>query len=169
MHDRSCAFHGLLSDRTRERLHGRRHDHDTSPTVLDMSNAGVPAALPAGIRVGDLLPRHLMASGRARRIDAVAFVAPGRGELADYARELEAHAAEFADWDGRIAWLAPDRDPMHRVVIADRYGQVYDVTTASDSDGLPTSDVLEEWFRFLATACPECGVIDDPLPREWTP
>ena len=24
-------------------------------------------------------------------------------------------------------------------------------------------DELSEWFRFLATACPECGVIDDPL------
>ena len=30
-------------------------------------------------------------------------------------------------------------------------------------------DALEEWFRFLATACPECGVIDDPVAFGPTP
>jgi hypothetical protein len=28
---------------------------------------------------------------------------------------------------------------------------------------------LEEWFKFLATMCPECGVLDDPIGRGWTP
>lgn len=108
-----------------------------------MSNA-LDASPLAGLRVGDLLPRHLVAFGRARRIDAVALIAPGGGDLSACARELEAHADDFAAWDGRIAWLEADGDPKHRVVIVDRYGQVYDVTTASDA-------------------------IDDPLPRDWTP
>jgi hypothetical protein len=65
--------------------------------------------------------------------------------------------------------LGPHGGYEHRVVILDRYGQVYDVTSAEDAVWLPTAAALEEWFKFLATACPECGVIDDPRPREWTP
>ena len=136
--------------------------------MVEMANALDTSPL-AGLRVGDLLPRHLVASGRARRIDAVALIAPGGGDLSAYARELEAHGDDFAAWDGRIAWLEADGNPEHRVVIVDRYGQVYDVTAASHAADLPSSKALEEWFRFLATACPECGVIDDPLPRDWTP
>ena len=34
---------------------------------------------------------------------------------------------------------------------------------------LPDAAALEEWFRFLATACPECGVIDDPVWSGPTP
>lgn len=140
-----------------------------SDTLLAMANAPRNPNVLADVRVGDLLPRHLVASSRARRIDAVALIAPGDGDLSAYARGLEAHADDFAAWDGRIAWLRADGDPKHRAVIADRYGQVYDVTAASDAADLPSSRELEEWFKFLATACPECGVIDDPLPRDWTP
>lgn len=122
-----------------------------------------------GLRVGDVLPRRVMRSDRSRRIDSVAFVIPGRDGLTDYFRELDEHAAEFADWDGRVARLDADVGPTHRVVIADRYGQVYDVTVAADPADLPTSPALREWFKFLATACPECGVIDDPRSRSWTP
>jgi hypothetical protein len=63
----------------------------------------------------------------------------------------------------------PAGKTQHQVVIVDRYGQVYDVTRAGDADALPTAATLQEWFKFLSTACPECGVIDDPRPREWTP
>ena len=38
-----------------------------------------------------------------------------------------------------------------------------------DADDLPGVGELSEWFRFLATACPECGVIDDPLLSGPTP
>jgi hypothetical protein len=138
-------------------------------TVLTMSNAPRHSGIPAAVRVGDLLPRHLMASGRVRRIDAVAFVIPGHGDLVGYTRRLEARADEFAEWDGRISILGPGNASIHRVVIADRYGQVYDVTSSPDQADLPSSDDLAEWFRFLATACPECGVIDDPRPRAWVP
>jgi hypothetical protein len=120
-------------------------------------------------RVGDLLPRRRIASGRTRRIDATAFVIPGAGDLSDYARQIELHAEDFAAWDGRVVRLESDGAVDHRVVIVDRYGQVYDSTSAADPAGLPSSHDIEEWFRFLATACPECGVIDDPRPRDWTP
>jgi hypothetical protein len=51
---------------------------------------------------------------------------------------------------------------MHRLLIVDRYGQVYSVSNADAAADLPDADALTDWFRFLATACPECGVIDDP-------
>lgn len=136
---------------------------------MKMSNAPKNPSALADVRVGDVLPRRLIASGRARQIDAVALIVPGRVDLSAYARRLEAHADDFAAWDGRITWLEPAGDRKHRVVIADRYGQVYDVTAAADAADLPSSKELEAWFKFLATACPECGVIDDPLPRGWTP
>ena len=41
--------------------------------------------------------------------------------------------------------------------------QVYALTDADAADDLPDADALADWFRFLATACPECGVIDDPM------
>jgi hypothetical protein len=120
-------------------------------------------------QVGDLLPRRVVKHGRARRIEATAFVIPGAGELRAYLEAINKHRDDFAAWDGRVVVLGPHGRPQHRVVIVDRYGQVYDVTSTGHADSLPTAASLEEWFKFLATACPECGVIDDPRPREWTP
>jgi hypothetical protein len=119
-------------------------------------------------RVGDLLPPRLI-ERRARRIDATAFVLPGSGPSDAYLHALEAAAEDFAAWDGRIAPLEPDGEPMQRLVIADRYGQVYAVFDAEDAAVLPDAEALEAWFRFLATACPECGVLDDPIGRNWVP
>jgi hypothetical protein len=120
-------------------------------------------------RVGDLLPRGMIGSGRVRRLDATAFVIPGAGDLAGYGRALNERADDFAAWDGVLTLLDPDGEPEHLVAVVDRYGQLYEVTSALDPSGLPSADALEEWFRFLATACPECGVIDDPRPRGWVP
>ena len=120
-------------------------------------------------RVGDLVPRRLTATGRARRLEATAFVLPGRGDLGAYLRELDEHRDAFVEWDGRVVVIEPDGGFEHQVVIVDRYGQVYETSGTDDPAALPTPDALEAWFKFLATACPECGVIDDPRPREWIP
>ena len=53
------------------------------------------------------------------------------------------------------------------VFIADRWGQVYDRTLVGRSHGFPTIEDVTAWFRFLATQCPECGVIDEPGRGEW--
>lgn len=119
-------------------------------------------------RVGDLLPRRAVRN-RTRTLDAAAFVVPGAGDLGAYERDLADWQAELAAWDGRIVRLEPDGDPRHLVVVVDRYGQVYETTSADDASHLPGGAALAEWFRFLATACPECGVIDDPRPRDFTP
>jgi len=120
-------------------------------------------------RVGDLLPRRMVGSGRARRLEATAFVIPGAGDLSGYEQALAARADDFSAWDGILAWLEPDGEAEHLVAVVDRYGQLYEVTASTDPSALPSADALAEWFRFLATACPECGVIDDPRPRDWVP
>lgn len=118
-------------------------------------------------RVGDLVPD--LDRDTARRIDATAMLLPGDGDIGPYLRSLEARRADFADWDGRLVVEAPDGSPGHRLLVIDRYGQVYAVHDAAGTDALPDADALSEWFRFLATACPECGVIDDPVRVGPTP
>ena len=110
-----------------------------------------------------------MGSGRVRRLEATAFLVPGSGDLAAYARQLAGRADDFSAWDGLVTSLEPDGQPEHLVAVVDRYGQVYEITATAEPAALPSPDALEEWFRFLATACPECGVLDDPTPREWVP
>jgi hypothetical protein len=53
------------------------------------------------------------------------------------------------------------------LVIADRYGQIYEVVEAGAPGELPLAGEIEEWTKFLATQCPECGVIDEPGHGEW--
>ena len=118
---------------------------------------------PRTVRVGDRLPSAVLGPRRARRLDATALLLPGRGDLAGYRARLAEAADEFAAWDGAVVALEPDGDGPHRLLIVDRYRQVYAVHEADHADDLPGPADLAEWFRFLATACPECGVIDDPL------
>jgi hypothetical protein len=114
-------------------------------------------------RVGDQLPTRLLGPARARRLDAIALVVPGTGSLNAYLEGLDAGRSEFEAWDGRVLVADPDGRRPHRLLVVDRYRQVYAVHDAADPTELPDAHALAEWFRFLATACPECGVIDDPL------
>ena len=120
-------------------------------------------------RVGDKLPRSVIDRRRARRLDATAILAPGADQHESYISQLDERADDFAAWDGRIEVHAPSGAPTHRLVVVDRYGQVYAIHDARDTADLPDADALEEWFRFLATVCPECGVIDDPVLSGPTP
>lgn len=115
------------------------------------------------VRVGDILPPHLLAPQHRRRLAATALILPGERGLDEYVAALRASAADFAAWDGELLELDRDGSTAHRVVIVDRYGQVYDVTDAADATDLPDARAIEEWFKFLATACPECGVLDNPV------
>ena len=118
--------------------------------------------------VADLLPDDVLGARPVRRIDASAVVIPGAGGLDTYVAKLDAAADRFSEWDGRLVVLPPDGEPQHRVLVVDRYGQVY-AAFDGDEKELPDAEALEQWFRFLATACPECGVIDDPVGRGWVP
>ena len=119
-------------------------------------------------RVGDLV--KAAGAGRvARGLEATAIVVPGASGLGAYADGVESRGADLASWDGRVVVLPGDGEPEHLVAIVDRYGQVYEKTSTPNVASLPDPDALEEWFKFLATACPECGVIDDPRERDWVP
>lgn len=127
-----------------------------------MRSASAPS-IARSARVGDILPRRLVDRPRARRLEATALLIPGSGPSADYRSALRAAATDFADWDGQVVVSETDGAPAHRLLIVDRYRQVYAVHDATDAADLPDAHELSEWFRFLATACPECGVLDDPL------
>lgn len=114
-------------------------------------------------RIGDQLPRTLVDRARPRRLEATALLLPGAGELDAYLAALASAAGDFADWDGRVMALEADGGADHRLAIVDRYGQVYALHDAADAAELPDRAALVEWFRFLATACPECGVLDQPI------
>jgi hypothetical protein len=120
-------------------------------------------------RIGDRLPSSALGRMPARRLDATAVIVPGRSDAAAYLAQLEGHADELAEWDGRLHVAEPDGATAHRLLVVDRYRQVYAVHDAVTADDLPDPTELREWFRFLATACPECGVLDDPVRVGPTP
>jgi hypothetical protein len=120
-------------------------------------------------RVGDRLPRRVVDRARPRRLEATYLVIPGREPIEPYLQRLSDAATELAAWDGRVTVTAGDGGDRHRGLIVDRYGQVYAVADAADAADLPDADAVSEWFRFLATACPECGVLDDPVLTGPTP
>lgn len=78
------------------------------------------------------------------------------------------HAAETVDATGELRerlGLAPTEAA---VVVADRWGEIYSIQSATRADDLPGMEETEEWLKYLATQCPECGVPDAPGYGEWT-
>ncbi|HSK94829.1 MAG TPA: hypothetical protein VLA76_12340 [Candidatus Angelobacter sp.] len=118
------------------------------------------------LRVGDRVPASALGRMPARRLAATALIIPGAGGLDAYLARLRAAQVAFDEWDGRVELAEADGEPTHRLLVVDRYRQIY---AAHDGNDLPDVGVLTEWFRFLATACPECGVPDDPLLTGPTP
>ncbi len=124
---------------------------------------------PRAARVGDRLPSAVLGAPRARQLDATALFIPGRNQADAYLEDLSSRAEDFAAWDGTVTTAEPDGEAAHRLLIVDRYRQVYAVHDTTRADQLPGAEELVEWFRFLSTACPECGVIDDPTLAGPTP
>jgi hypothetical protein len=68
------------------------------------------------------------------------------------------------DADGRLRRSLGFEGSRWGLVIADRWGVVYQVSEADHAEELPDIGEIREWTKFLATQCPECGVIDEPVP-----
>jgi hypothetical protein len=133
------------------------------------------AAIPLG--VGARLPTLSDAAGRpvwrpqyTRSPVVLAILhADECGPCSLYRDQLMAARADFAAWDGRLAVVAPaamdappdvlvvrdDFGAAPRIVVADRFGDVYHVEEGGAAHALPGPRVLEEWLRFIATQCPE--------------
>ena len=108
-----------------------------------------------------------------------------------YIATLEKHAPGICDWYARILIVTESKAadtilPTGRgdeadwnelalspgesaLLIADRWGEIYFAQHTRSFDDLPSAAEIEEWTRFLATQCPECGVIDEPGYGEWSP
>lgn len=121
------------------------------------------------LRVGERVPSRLLGPQRLRRLDATALLVPGTPEPVAYLASLARAADRFAAWDGRVHVAVADGQPAHRVLVVDRYRQVYALHEESTGEALPDVHALSEWFRFLSTACPECGVLDEALLAGPTP
>ncbi|MFN2557794.1 MAG: redoxin domain-containing protein [Nitriliruptorales bacterium] len=49
------------------------------------------------------------------------------------------------------------------LVVADPWGEIYEVSRSDDDHAFPDGDELVSWVRYLSMRCPECGVPDRPL------
>ena len=93
-----------------------------------------------------------------------------------YLEELAGSSSEFYLWDARLLIVVPGIAAQLRpgfgqvladeagqiaapgqaaVLVADRYGQIFDAVYAGAGHNLPAPRQLEEWLKFLGTLCPE--------------
>ena len=75
-----------------------------------------------------------------------------------YAVSLSTSQPELASQDTRLIVTTSHIDgiPAPAVVVADRWGEVYYVTSANHASELPGPDELMEWVRYVRNECPEC-------------
>lgn len=97
----------------------------------------------------------------------------------EYLDSLAPLAPEFDSWDARLLVVVPgpiaNARALHltfgtvlrddcgciadgisaSVVVADRYGQVFETVRAGASHELPGPRELEEWLKYIGTLCPE--------------
>src|SRR5262245_48032018 len=139
------------------------------------------------------------ADGRVESLDApergspaLLFVRAEAQEVArSYLESWERALPDLMSWYGRpllvtesappdthIPWvIARAQDWTHlgieahanALIIADRWSMVYFAQQTMTFTDLPGATEVEQWLRYLATQCPECGVIDEPGYGEWAP
>ena len=75
-----------------------------------------------------------------------------------YAMLLRIRQPELTPEDTRLIVISSRIDgiPAPGVVVADRWGEVYYVASASRASELPGPDELMEWVRYVRNECPEC-------------
>ena len=76
----------------------------------------------------------------------------------DFAAGLKARASEVHAHDAVCVITAESIPglPCPGIVVADRWGEIYFVTGASDVAALPSFDEILDWLRYVAHECPEC-------------
>ena len=92
----------------------------------------------------------------------LALLPAGVDEARAFARECRLPFPVIPDPDGDARRRCGVLASAAAVLVADRWGQLYDVAVAGAGHELPSADEVEAWLRFLATQCPECGVPDEP-------
>lgn len=121
------------------------------------------------IRAHDLMPMFT-APNRAdgtpvdyrgiwQRKNLVLVTLPDDDPTADsYAKSLSIRQPELTSEDTRLIITSSRIDgiPAPGVVVADRWGEVYYVASATRAFELPEPDELMEWVRYVRNECPEC-------------
>jgi hypothetical protein len=98
----------------------------------------------------------------------IVVVVPGsRDEVRALAVLTEGKIATLADPEGRAAAALGVPPSRAVLIVADRWGEVYHVEEVAQPEELSPVAEIEEWAKFLATQCPECGVIDESGHGEW--
>lgn len=154
---------------------------DRLPTV-DLPTPAGPAPLRAPERGSPVIFLPSVRTSEKLERWTERFLAAANDFSAWYARPLLVLAdsdADTATRQDRVERVAdPDGALRERLgiareesalLVADRWGVLYHVTRTPDPDALPDTAEIEEWLRYLATQCPECGVIDEPGYGEWAP
>ena len=121
------------------------------------------------IRAHDLMPMFTAANrgddtpvdyrGIWQRKNLVLVTLPDDDPTADsYATSLRIRQPELTSEDTRLIVTSSRIDgiPAPGVVVADRWGEVYYVASATRASGLPGPDELMEWIRYVRNECPEC-------------
>jgi peroxiredoxin len=93
-----------------------------------------------------------------RNLVLVALPASDPGLSEGYVSELMARAAEFR-FANTACVLTRDRVPGMRegsVIVADNWGEIAYVASASHLDELPSAEELLDWVDYLERRCPEC-------------
>lgn len=97
----------------------------------------------------------------------------------DYLKSLTPLSGEFEAWDARLLVIVPEplseaqdvaapfakvlSDEGHRfagtgaafVLVADRYGQIFESMDAGSTHDLGSPAELAEWLKYIGTLCPE--------------
>jgi peroxiredoxin len=136
--------------------------------------------------------------GRAQESVVIVFPhEPGCAACRAYVEELTDSGDGFRRWDGRLIVVLPEgplagegaldtrkevfilqdeHDELWprigrgcaAVVVADRWGAIYEVVRDGEGHRLPTPHEVVEWLRYIAIQCPECGVPDTPGLLTWS-
>ena len=93
-----------------------------------------------------------------RNLVVVALPASGSGFEERYVAQLTAKLPEFR---AAKAECVITRDPVPGihiagVIVADQWGEIAHVASASRADDLPSVEELLEWLEYLERRCPEC-------------
>lgn len=93
-----------------------------------------------------------------RNLVLVALPDATAGDAAAYEAAMRARTGEFRSLDAEcvITRDAVDGLPAPGVLVADRWGEVAHVVTASEIPSLPDPADLLEWLEWIQHRCPEC-------------
>lgn len=93
-----------------------------------------------------------------QRWNLVFAALPAEPGASDYVSELTARIPDFVELAAQLV-LTRDTLPGLRspgVLVADRWGEIVHVATASNTSDLPNAEALHEWLHWIETRCPEC-------------